>query len=352
MLPVESSAAGVAKNSDRIKSPYAEEDDMLAHEYLRLDTDADLTFREQPECHNVVCQARFGKTIDQLWLIRELAYVSFKRGRFPAATMWHRPPEGATHQIFGSGRMMIMGVHSVVHACCSYQLQRRAFIQHGRADYPMYPIQLENCVYSYHLPYHIRIAELKHEDELGFISVPDLFPGAIYRVIKPAVAMLIFESGSVMILGVRDKSDLKTALEIILPILEAHSYTPDPESSRGASRKRARSEEEKRAEKERRKNKVLVQKAIKRIKYAPVRNKAEFDARLLEEINLMKSGAGGNGGGGGTSKSKQKHKDETETTALASKKPKRATKESAKQQKAHVHANDADDEEILEMGVV
>jgi len=53
-----------------------------------------------------------------------------------------------------------------------------------------------------------------------------MFPGAIFRLIKPVVAMLIFKSGSIMTLGVREYSDLLEALAHVRPMLEKHSYPP------------------------------------------------------------------------------------------------------------------------------
>jgi hypothetical protein len=120
----------------------------------------------------------------------------------------------------------------------------------------------------------------------GFISVPDLFPGAIYRMLKPAVAMLIFESGSIMILGVRDYSDLLTALDVIWPILEAHKYDKGSEPTPKGS-KRKQSDEEK-ANKE---DKSFAREAIANIKYRPLRNKAEFDAAFRAEFIRIKDAA-------------------------------------------------------------
>ncbi len=188
---------------------------------------------------------------------------------------------------------MIMGIYSTSHACQAYQEgQRLEFIQHGRDDYPLYPLQPENIVFSFHMPYNIRISDLHHEDSLGFTTVPDLFPGAIYRMLKPAVAMLIFESGSIMVLGVRDHTDLKIAIEAIRPVLDQHAYHPDATPK---PRKRSRNvaaadmkEEMKKKKKEETAQKKLAKQALKSIKYAPVRNKAEFDELFKKELERLR----------------------------------------------------------------
>ena len=287
-----------------------ENDARMIDRHLKLEPDADLTFREQPECHNVVCQGRFGKTIDQQWMMREFTSVSFRRGKFPSATYWHRSPPGSTHQVSHSGKVMMMGMYSTSHCALAYQEgMRMEFIRRGRDDYPLYPIQTENLVFSFHLPYRIRIRELDHEDSLGFTSVPDLFPGAIYRMLKPAVAMLIFESGSIMVLGVRDHTDLRLAIEAIRPVLDEHAYYAEDDGGGEATaadggRKRRRKnvgsaemkeQQEKRRADEKRKReqeaaeRKLAKMALKAIKYAPVKNRAEFEALLNEEIARLKA---------------------------------------------------------------
>ena len=91
-------------------------------------------------------------------LMAREASVSFRRGKFPSATYWHRSPPGSTHQMSHSGKvMMMMGMYSTSHCALAYQEgMRMEFIRRGRDDYPLYPIQTENLVISFHLPYRIR----------------------------------------------------------------------------------------------------------------------------------------------------------------------------------------------------
>uniref|UniRef100_A0A914S0V6 TATA-box-binding protein n=2 Tax=Ascarididae TaxID=6250 RepID=A0A914S0V6_PAREQ len=49
---------------------------------------------------------------------------------------------------------------------------------------------------------------------------PELFPGLIYRMVKPRVVLLIFVSGKVVITGAKFKKDIDDAFNQIYPILK------------------------------------------------------------------------------------------------------------------------------------
>jgi transcription initiation factor TFIID TATA-box-binding protein len=49
---------------------------------------------------------------------------------------------------------------------------------------------------------------------------PENFPGAVYRIHEPKVAMLIFSSGKVICTGARSQTDIDAAVEILLKKLK------------------------------------------------------------------------------------------------------------------------------------
>ena len=54
----------------------------------------------------------------------------------------------------------------------------------------------------------------------SFLSYePELFPGLIYRMVKPRVVLLIFVSGKVVLTGAKERSEIIEAFENIYPIL-------------------------------------------------------------------------------------------------------------------------------------
>lgn len=59
-----------------------------------------------------------------------------------------------------------------------------------------------------------------HEVHSQFTSYePELFPGLIYRLIRPRVVLLIFVTGKIVFTGAKARNDLAEALEVIYPVL-------------------------------------------------------------------------------------------------------------------------------------
>ena len=48
---------------------------------------------------------------------------------------------------------------------------------------------------------------------------PELFPGLIYRMIKPKVVILVFVSGKVVITGAKTREEIYEAFQNLYPIL-------------------------------------------------------------------------------------------------------------------------------------
>ncbi|HEX59473.1 MAG TPA: TATA-box-binding protein, partial [Methanomicrobia archaeon] len=50
----------------------------------------------------------------------------------------------------------------------------------------------------------------------GMEYEPEVFPGLVYRIEKPKVAILIFSSGKLVITGGKTKEDCEKAVEILV----------------------------------------------------------------------------------------------------------------------------------------
>ena len=81
--------------------------------------------------------------------------------------------------------------------------------------------KIQNIVGSIDVKFSIRL-EYFHTCHSQFCSYePELFPGLIYRMLKPKVVLLIFVSGKVVITGAKLRSEINEAFENIYPILKA-----------------------------------------------------------------------------------------------------------------------------------
>ena len=50
---------------------------------------------------------------------------------------------------------------------------------------------------------------------------PELFPGLIYRMLKPKMCLLIFVSGKVVLTGAKQRDDMEEAFRLIYPLLKS-----------------------------------------------------------------------------------------------------------------------------------
>ena len=53
---------------------------------------------------------------------------------------------------------------------------------------------------------------------------PELFPGLIYRMIKPKIVLLIFVSGKIVLTGAKVREEIYQAFEMIYPVLQGMAY--------------------------------------------------------------------------------------------------------------------------------
>ena len=53
---------------------------------------------------------------------------------------------------------------------------------------------------------------------------PELFPGLIYRMIKPKIVLLIFVSGKIVLTGAKVREEIYTAFEMIYPVLQGRFF--------------------------------------------------------------------------------------------------------------------------------
>ncbi len=80
-------------------------------------------------------------------------------------------------------------------------------------------ITIENIIASTNLNTEVDLEKVsKAIDEISYD--PDMFPGAVYRMEEPHVAVVIFDSGRVMCTNARSVEDVKTAFETLIGLLK------------------------------------------------------------------------------------------------------------------------------------
>jgi len=74
-------------------------------------------------------------------------------------------------------------------------------------------------VASCDIRFAVRLESLAYAHSTFSSYEPELFPGLIYRMVKPKVVLLIFVSGKIVLTGAKTREDISEAFENIYPVL-------------------------------------------------------------------------------------------------------------------------------------
>jgi transcription initiation factor TFIID TATA-box-binding protein len=79
--------------------------------------------------------------------------------------------------------------------------------------------KIQNIVGSCDVKFPIRLEGLAYSHGSFSSYEPELFPGLIYRMIKPKVVLLIFVSGKIVLTGAKVREEIYTAFNQIYTVL-------------------------------------------------------------------------------------------------------------------------------------
>ncbi|CAF0773640.1 unnamed protein product [Adineta steineri] len=174
--------------------------------------------RVQPSLQNIVSTVNLGCPLDLKRIALQARNAEYNPKRFAAVIMRIRSPR-TTALIFSSGKMVCTGAKSEED---SVQAARRyaRVIQKLGFQAKFLDFKIQNMVGSADVNFKIRLEalQLKHATYCSY--EPELFPGLIYRIIKPKIVLLIFNSGKVVLTGAKERREIHEAFELIFPILK------------------------------------------------------------------------------------------------------------------------------------
>merc|ERR1712168_1371606 len=138
--------------------------------------------------------------------------------RFAAVIMRIREPR-TTSLIFSSGKMVCTGAKSETESRMAARKFAR-IIQKLGFDVKFNEFRVQNMVGSVDVQFPIRLEGLVLTHSQFSSYEPELFPGLIYRMVKPRIVLLIFVSGKVVLTGAKVRTEIYEAFENIYPILK------------------------------------------------------------------------------------------------------------------------------------
>lgn len=154
----------------------------------------------------------------RLYVYNQFKHVANIQKRFAAVIMRIREPK-TTALIFASGKMVVTGAKSEDDSKLASRKYARIIQKLGfNAKFTDFKIQ--NIVGSCDIKFPIRLEGLASRHHNFSSYEPELFPGLIYRMIKPKIVLLIFVSGKIVLTGAKVREEIYQAFEMIYPVLK------------------------------------------------------------------------------------------------------------------------------------
>lgn len=170
-----------------------------------------------PTLQNVVATVNLNCKLDLKSIALRAKNAEYNPKRFAAVIMRIRDPK-TTALIFASGKMVITGAKSEDFSKLAAQKYARIIHKLGFntrfADF-----KVQNIVSSCDTKFNIRLEGLAFAHSNYCSYEPELFPGLIYRMVKPKIVLLIFVSGKIVLTGAKIRDEIFQAFENIYPVL-------------------------------------------------------------------------------------------------------------------------------------
>jgi len=176
-----------------------------------------------PVLQNVVATVNLNCQLDLKNIALHARNAEYNPRRFAAVIMRIREPK-TTALIFASGKMVVTGAKS--EKASKLASQRYAKIIHKLGfDAQFTDFKIQNIVSSCDLQFCIKLEGLAYAHSNYCSYEPELFPGLIYRMVKPKIVLLIFVSGKIVLTGAKIREDIYQAFENIYPVLAQYRKT-------------------------------------------------------------------------------------------------------------------------------
>lgn len=176
-----------------------------------------------PTLQNVVATVNLNCKLDLKNIALRARNAEYNPKRFAAVIMRIREPK-TTALIFASGKIVITGAKSEKQSRMAAQRYAKIINKLGfNANFGDFKIQ--NIVSSCDTKFSIRLEGLAYAHSNYCSYEPELFPGLIYRMVKPKIVLLIFVSGKIVLTGAKVRDDIYQAFENIYPVLTQYRKT-------------------------------------------------------------------------------------------------------------------------------
>ena len=162
---------------------------------------------------NIVASTSFADKLDLDVIAQSLEEAEYEPEQFPGLVYRLSDPKTAT-LLFRSGKANCTGAKNVENVRKTVNIIAEKLRKLGVDVYKDLNIVIQNIVAISDLGTELNLNEVAMG--LGLENVeyePEQFPGLVYRIKDPKVAMLLFGSGKIVCTGARKTSDVSLAVE-------------------------------------------------------------------------------------------------------------------------------------------
>ena len=162
---------------------------------------------------NIVASTSFADKLDLDVIAQSLEEAEYEPEQFPGLVYRLKDPKTAT-LLFSSGKANCTGAKNIEDVRKTVDIIAGKLKKLGVDVYKNLEIVVQNMVAMADLKAEINLTEVAMG--LGLENVeyePEQFPGLVYRIKEPKVAMLLFGSGKIVCTGARRTEDVSLAVD-------------------------------------------------------------------------------------------------------------------------------------------
>lgn len=173
----------------------------------------------EPVIQNVVATTNLGVQLELKTIALKARNAEYNPKRFAAVIMRIREPK-TTALIFSSGKIVVTGAKSEAESTKASRKYAKIVYKLGYTKAKFTEFTVQNIVASCDVGFPVHLEGLAHAHNTFCSYEPELFPGLIYRMMKPKIVLLIFVSGKVVLTGAKVRQEIYDAFNNIYHVLQ------------------------------------------------------------------------------------------------------------------------------------
>lgn len=168
---------------------------------------------------NMVGTISVGCTLDLNLINARVRYSEFNPGKFHGLIMKIMQPR-STCLVFQTGKLLVVGCKHENDCRLASRKFAKIIMKLG-FNVKYQGFKIHNMVCTCDIRFPVKLESLHHLHSQFASYEPELFPGLIYRMVKPRVVLLIFVNGRIVITGAKCREELHEAYDNIYPVLKS-----------------------------------------------------------------------------------------------------------------------------------